>query len=70
MQAQVPVVPVVIRNAGEMLWKHSTLLRSGTVDVAVLDPIDVSEWRVSDLDTHITAVEDLYRKTLTDWPTA
>jgi putative phosphoserine phosphatase/1-acylglycerol-3-phosphate O-acyltransferase len=68
MQAQVPIVPVVIRNAGEMLWKHSTLLRSGTVDVAVLDPIDVSEWRVADLDTHITAVEDLYRKTLTDWP--
>ncbi|NLE80499.1 MAG: HAD-IB family hydrolase, partial [Rhodococcus sp.] len=61
-------VPVVIRNAGEILWKHSTLLRSGTIDVAVLAPVDVSEWSVTDLDTHIAAVEDLYRKTLTDWP--
>lgn len=68
MSAEVPIVPVVIRNAGEILWKHSTLLRPGTVDVAVLDPIDVSEWSLDRLDEHIAEVEDLYRKTLTNWP--
>jgi len=68
MEAGVPVVPVVIRNAGEMLWKHSTLVRSGIVDVAVLDPIDVGDWTLDDLATHIADVEELFRATLTNWP--
>ncbi|MEU5840766.1 HAD-IB family hydrolase [Rhodococcus sp. NPDC047139] len=68
MQAGVPIVPVVIRNAGEILWKHSSLLRSGTVDVAVLEPIDVSGWSRENLPEHIAEVEDLYRRTLSSWP--
>ncbi|MEZ5149599.1 HAD-IB family hydrolase [Rhodococcus zopfii] len=68
MQAGVPIVPVVIRNAGELLWKHSTLVRSGTVDVAVLEPIDVSDWTQENLDEWIRAVENLYRRTLAHWP--
>ncbi|PND48615.1 HAD-IB family hydrolase [Rhodococcus sp. ENV425] len=69
MQAGVPIVPVVIRNAGEVLWKHSTVLRPGTVDVVVLDPIDVSDWTLEELGTRVAEVEDLYRKTLANWPT-
>ncbi|MEE2034083.1 HAD-IB family hydrolase [Rhodococcus chondri] len=69
MQAQVPIVPVVIRNAGEILWKHSTLMRSGTVDVAILEPIDVSDWTRADLPERIADLENLYRRTLADWPT-
>lgn len=68
MQAEVPIVPVVIRNAGELLWKHSTLLRSGTVDVAVLEPVDVSDWTLEDLPERIAELEDLYRCTLANWP--
>lgn len=68
MQAGVPIVPVVIRNAGELLWKHSTLVRSGTADVAVLEPIDVSDWTPQNLGERIRDVEDLYRRTLADWP--
>lgn len=68
MQAGVPIVPVVIRNAGELLWKHSTLVRSGTIDVAVLEPIDVGEWTPENLGDRIAEVEDLYRRTLTCWP--
>ncbi|MGC5164043.1 HAD-IB family hydrolase [Rhodococcus sp. DT1] len=70
MAAGVPVVPIVIRNSGEMLWKHSTLLRSGTVDVAVLDPIDVGDWSPDELGDRIAEVEDLYRNTLGRWPVA
>ncbi|WP_016935819.1 lysophospholipid acyltransferase family protein, partial [Rhodococcus sp. R1101] len=68
MQAGVPIVPVVIRNTGEILWKHSTLLRPGTVDVAVLEPIDVNGWSRKKLGEHIAEVEDLYRHTLSSWP--
>jgi hypothetical protein len=34
MQAGVPIVPVVIRNAGAAMWKGSPFIRKGTVDVA------------------------------------
>ncbi|WP_235681103.1 HAD-IB family hydrolase [Tomitella gaofuii] len=68
IQAGVPVVPIVIRNAGELMAKGAKLVRSGTVDIAVLPPIDVSEWDPADLQPHIDAVETLYRDTLNDWP--
>jgi len=35
MQGGVPIVAVVIRNAGELLWRGSRVMRSGTVDVHV-----------------------------------
>ena len=38
MQAGVPIVPIVIRNAGELMWRNSFWLRPGTVDVRVLEP--------------------------------
>ena len=68
MQAGVPIVPVVLRNTGELMWKHSTLVRSGTVDVLVGEPIDVSDWHTDELDERIGEIEDFYRETLTNWP--
>ncbi|MEV6771111.1 1-acyl-sn-glycerol-3-phosphate acyltransferase [Nocardia sp. NPDC051030] len=38
MAARVPIVPVVLRNVGEVAWLNSSVIRSGTVDVAVLNP--------------------------------
>lgn len=67
-QAGVPVVPIVIRNAGELMWKHSTLIRSGTVDVVVHPPIDVGDWAPEALVPRIEEVEQLYRDTLSHWP--
>ena len=39
MQAGVPMVPIVMRNAGEMMPAHSILIAPGTVQVAVLPPV-------------------------------
>ncbi|MDN5759213.1 MAG: HAD-IB family hydrolase, partial [Tomitella sp.] len=64
----VPVVPIVIRNAGELMWKQSTLIRSGTVDVVVHPPIDVGDWAPEALVPRIEEVEQLYRDTLSHWP--
>ena len=36
MQAGVPIVPIVIRNAGELMWRGASTLREGTVQVTVL----------------------------------
>ena len=39
MQAGVPVVPIVMRNAGQIMAAHSMVIHPGTVDVAVLPPV-------------------------------
>ncbi|MDF1693241.1 MAG: HAD-IB family hydrolase [Zhongshania sp.] len=69
MQAGVPIVPVVIRNAGELMWREDATMRAGTVDICVLDPIDVSQWDPANLDDNIAAVRQLFVDTLADWPT-
>ncbi|MBO0855152.1 MAG: 1-acylglycerol-3-phosphate O-acyltransferase [Nocardia sp.] len=69
IEAGVPIIPVVIRNAGEIAWRNSPIVRKGTVDVAVLAPIDVREWDRDDMNTEIEQVRELFTATLRDWPT-
>jgi putative phosphoserine phosphatase / 1-acylglycerol-3-phosphate O-acyltransferase len=66
MQAGVPIVPIVIRNAGELMWRGSLVVRPGTVDVAVLDPVATAGWRVGDLDRHIQAIRHSYVDTFSE----
>lgn len=42
--------------------------RRGTVDVAVLAPIDVSGWNPADLDDRVEQVRRLFLETLVEWP--
>jgi putative phosphoserine phosphatase / 1-acylglycerol-3-phosphate O-acyltransferase len=67
MQGGVPIVPVVIRNAGELLWRGSKVMRPGTVDVHVHEPISVADWTVEDLDERVAEVRALFVRTLEDW---
>jgi putative phosphoserine phosphatase/1-acylglycerol-3-phosphate O-acyltransferase len=69
MQGGVPIVAVVIRNAGELLWRGSKVMRSGTVDVHVHEPISVADWTLDTLDDRIAEVRALFVHTLEDWPT-
>lgn len=68
MQAGVPIVPVVIRNAGDIMWRNALTLRPGTVDVAFLDPIDVTDWDPANLDDHIHQVRQRFIETINNWP--
>jgi len=63
MQAGVPIVPIVIRNAGELMWRGSSLVRAGTVDVVVLPPVPTEGWRAADLDRHIEEIRQGYTDT-------
>jgi putative phosphoserine phosphatase/1-acylglycerol-3-phosphate O-acyltransferase len=63
MQAGVPIVPIVIRNAGELMWRGSSVVRSGTVDVVVLPPVATDRWRAKDLDRRIAAIRRSYMET-------
>jgi len=68
MQAGVPVVPIVIRNAGELMWRDAVTIRPGRVDVVVHPAIAVSAWTVSELTERVAEVRQLYVDTLASWP--
>ena len=68
IQAGVPVVPIVLRNTGEILPRHARVLRPGTIDVAILEP--VTDLRVDDLDAQVAALRDRFDATLANWPGA
>jgi WS/DGAT/MGAT family acyltransferase len=67
MQAGVPLVPIVIRNAGELMWRGSTAVQPGTVQVRVLPPVPTEGWTVEELDQRIAEVRESYRETLANW---
>jgi putative phosphoserine phosphatase / 1-acylglycerol-3-phosphate O-acyltransferase len=68
MATGLPIIPIVIRNAEDIADRDATLLRAGTVDVAILPPIDVTAWTVAELSEHIGAVRARFEATLLRWP--
>ena len=70
MQAGVPVVPIVMRNCGEIMAAHSYVIHPGTVDVAVLPPVSTEGWTKDNLAEHVDEVRQMYLDTLADWPTS
>jgi len=68
VQAEVPVVPVVIRNAGDIMWRASLVARPGTVDVAVLPPVPTTGLGPDDVDDLCDRVRQQFVDTLADWP--
>ena len=67
-EAGVPVVPIVIRNAGELMWRDSLTVKPGTVHVTVLPPIDVSAWPADQVRNKTREVQALFAETLAHWP--
>jgi len=67
-QAGVPIVPIVLRNTGELAWRRSLFVNPGTVEVAVLDPIPTGDWTADSLDERIAGVRQRFADTLESWP--
>ena len=64
MQAGVPVVPIVIRNAGDVAPKGDFVFRPATVDVEILPPVDTSDWSKATIDNHVRDVRNMFLKAL------
>ena len=64
MQARVPIVPIVIRNALDALPKSGLVVRPATIEVVVLPPISTRDWTRESLDAHIEDVRQLYEEVL------
>ena len=70
MQAGVPMVPVVIRNAGELMPSHGVFISSGTLQVAVLPPVSTKRWTKDTIDEHVSDVRQMFLDTLARWPSS
>ena len=70
MQAGVPMVPVVLRGAGEAMRRGDQTIRPGTVEVIVLPPVDTSTWRTETIGDHVAEVRGAFEMTLASWPGA
>jgi putative phosphoserine phosphatase/1-acylglycerol-3-phosphate O-acyltransferase len=68
MAAEIPIVPIVIRNAETIAHTKGNSLHPGTVDVTVLPPISVADWTRENIDERIEEVRGLFRATLQNWP--
>jgi putative phosphoserine phosphatase/1-acylglycerol-3-phosphate O-acyltransferase len=68
MQARVPIVPIVIRNAGDVMWRGSLVIRPGTIDVAVLEPISTADWKAADIGRHAEELRERFAHALENWP--
>ena len=66
--AGVPIVPIVIRNAGEIMWRNAMIAQKGTIEVAVHEPVPTAGWDRADIGTWREAMQRLYTDTLDDWP--
>jgi len=68
MQAQVPMVPIVLRNVGEVMWRGAQVLSPGTIEVAVLPAVDTAGWSAATIGDHVADVRGMFLDTLDAWP--
>jgi putative phosphoserine phosphatase/1-acylglycerol-3-phosphate O-acyltransferase len=60
----VPIVPIVIRNSGDVMPKGSPYYRPATVEVEILPPVDTSNWTSETIDEHVASVRAMFLHTL------
>jgi putative phosphoserine phosphatase/1-acylglycerol-3-phosphate O-acyltransferase len=64
MQAGVPIVPIVIHNAGDVAPKNEFVMRPAQVRVDVLPPVDTSNWTAKTMNQHVAEVRAMFLKVL------
>ena len=64
MQAQVPIVPIVIHNASDVLPKGGFFIRPSVVHVDVLPPVSTADWTANSVDDHVSEVRNSFLKIL------
>ena len=64
MQVGVPIIPIVIHNAGDIAPKGDFLFHPGTVRIDVLPPVDTTGWTAAGMNEQVTHVRNLFLKAL------
>ncbi|MFN5781940.1 MAG: HAD-IB family hydrolase [Novosphingobium sp.] len=66
----IPLVPIVIRNALDVAGRDAVMLRSGTVDIAVLPPVYPTDWTEKNTSQKAEEVRQMFLDQLENWPDA
>ena len=66
LKAGVPIVPMCIRGANEIMPKHSFVISSGTIRVTIGKPIETTNYTLEDRDKLIKVVRDEVIKNFED----
>jgi len=64
MQAKVPIVPIIIRNAHDAMPLGTGVFREAAIEVKVLPPVPTSRWRKTSLNKNIDKIRKMYLKEL------
>ena len=64
MQAGVPIVPIVFRNALDVLPRGAFVMRPASVETVVLPPLDTRGWTRAGLDAEIEKIRNRYLEVL------
>lgn len=64
LQAGVPLVPIVLKNAHDAMPRGSNIFRPVTVEVVVLPPVPTDDWQTEYLERHIAEVRTLFLREL------
>lgn len=64
MQAGVPLVPIILKNAHDAMPRGTNIFRPTTVEVIVMPPIPTTDWQADRLDEHIAEVRAIFLQAL------
>jgi len=64
MEAGVPVVPLVIKNAHDIMARGAAVLQPGMVEVVILPPVSTDRWTKTNMNKKIEEVRQSYLKEL------
>ncbi len=64
MEAGVPIIPMVLKNAHDVLPRGAALMKPSVVNVCILPPIPTTDWTKKNLNQNVTMVRDLFLKEL------
>lgn len=60
MQAKVPIVPVIIKNAHDAMPRGTNMVNPSMVEVVVLPPVQTAKWTKAKLDKNIASIRNDY----------
>ena len=64
MQAGVPVIPIILKNAHDAMPRGTALFKPTVVEVAILPPIPTHDWTLENLTERVAEVRGLFLKEL------
>ena len=64
MQAGVPLVPIVIKNAHDAMPRGSNIFRPTAIEISILPPVETKDWNASEMTNQVKEVRNLFLEEL------